>query len=50
MKINKSIFIKNLIIEKRVIDCNANIIPIKANLLIEMGDLGNYKKTDFEMY
>lgn len=37
-------FIRDLIIEKRFINCNINDIPIKFGLLIEMGDLEDYKE------
>lgn len=41
MKINQSIFIKNIVIEKELIDYKSNIIPIKSGLTIKIHDLDN---------
>ena len=46
MMINQSAFVKDFIIEKRLIECNTNIIPMKAGLAIKMSDLENYNKID----
>lgn len=39
-------FIKDLVIEEGLTNCYANVIPMKAGLLIEMGNPEDYKKTD----
>lgn len=36
MKIDQSTFIKNFIIERERINCNANVIPIKTRSAIKM--------------
>lgn len=46
MKINQSAIIRDLVIKERFIDCNLNVIPIKAGSAIKMTDLENYKKTE----
>ncbi len=46
MKINQSAFIRDLVIEKGLTDCNANVIPMKAESAIEMSDLENYEETE----
>lgn len=46
MRINQLVFIRNLVIDKRLTDYNANIISMKARSIIEMFDLDNYDTTD----
>ena len=50
IKIDLSALIKELVIEESLIVCNFPIIPIKAELLIEMLDLNDYEKTDLNEY
>lgn len=50
IKIDQLAFIRDLIIEKRLTKCNANIILIKAGLSIEIFEPGNYNKTNFHIY
>lgn len=50
MKIDQSAFIRDLVIEEGLIDCNANVISIKARSLIKMGDSEDYKETDLQEY
>lgn len=50
MQINQSVLNKNLIIEKKLKDCNANIIPIKTRLFIKMLNRKNFNKTDLQEY
>lgn len=50
MKIDQSAFIKNLVIQKRLIKCNTNVIAIKASSDIEMFKLDNYKETNLQIY
>lgn len=45
IKIDQSAFIKNLVIEKRLIKYNSNIIPIKTGSTIEITDPENYEET-----
>ena len=49
-KINQLILIKNLVIDKRLVDCNANIIPMKTGLSIKIEDPEDYKETNFWTY
>lgn len=50
MKINHSAFIKDLVIKKRLEECNANVIPMKAGSIIEMLNFKDYDKTDLHKY
>lgn len=50
IKINKLPFIQYLIIKKKLINCNAKIIPKKTGLKIEMIELDNYNKTNLQEY
>lgn len=50
MKIDQSAFIRDLVFEKKLINCNANVIPIKAGSLIEMGDPKDYEENDLQTY
>lgn len=46
MKIDQSAFIRDLVIERELTECNANSIPIKARSTIEIIKLDNYKETN----
>lgn len=50
MKIYQLVFVRNLIIEKELIDCNTNVIPIKRDLSIKMIDSEDYKKANLHTY
>ena len=50
MKIHQSAFIQDPVIEERLTDYNANIIPMKVGLSIEMTDLEDYEETDLCTY
>lgn len=46
IKLNQLTFIQNLVTEKELIDCNANVILIKARSAIEIIKTNDYKKTN----
>ncbi len=50
MRIHQSAFIRDLVLEKGLINCNANIIPIKAGLFIEMSEPEDYEEADYRIY
>ena len=50
MKINPSIFIRDLIIKKGLIDYNSNIILLKSGLIIKITKIKGYKKIDLSVY
>lgn len=50
IKINQSAFIQDLVLEKRLTNCNADVIPMKAGLSIKMSDLEDYKEGDLYTY
>lgn len=50
MKINQSAFIRDLIIEEGLTECNANVIPMKARSFIEMPEPNDYDETDIYTY
>lgn len=50
MKIYQSAFVKNLVIKKRLTNCNANIIPMKAGSSIKMIDPKDSNKTNPHIY
>lgn len=50
MKIDQSAFIRDLVIEEKLTECNANIIPMKIGLAIEIIEPNNYEKTDLREY
>lgn len=50
MKIDQLAFIGDLVNKKRFANCNANVIFMKAGLLIEIKDLEDYKETDLWIY
>ena len=50
MKINLLIFIQDLVIKKRFMKYNINVILIKTSLAIEMADQKNYKKANLCIY
>lgn len=50
LKINQSSFICNLVIEENLIDCNSNIIPMKASSAIKIIKHDNYKIIEIKPY
>lgn len=50
IKIDQSAFFKDLVIEEGLIECNINVIPMKARSIIKMLDLDDYDETDFHRY
>ncbi len=50
MKIDQSVFIRDLVIEEGLTNCNANVIPMKAGSSIEMADAENYEEADLRTY
>lgn len=46
IKIDQSVFIRDLVIEKKLTDYNANIISMKVRSLIKIGDPKDYKEND----
>lgn len=50
MKIDQSAFVKDFVIEKRLINCNTNFILIKARLAIKISNLKDYNKTHLQEY
>ena len=50
MKIHQLAFIRDLVIEEGLTNCNANVIPMKAGSSIEMTDLEDYEETDLRTY
>lgn len=49
-KIDQSAFIRDLVIEEKLIKCNANVIPIKARSAIKMTDSNDYNETNLQKY
>ncbi len=50
MKIDQSAFIRDLVIEEGLTDCNANVIAMKAGSAIEMTDPEDYEETELQEY
>lgn len=50
MKIHQSAFIRDLVIEEGLTDCNANVIPMKAGSSIEMSDPEDYEEANLHTY
>lgn len=50
MKIDQSAFIRDLLKEKNLTDCNAINIPMKAGSFIEMHKKNNYDKANIKIY
>lgn len=50
MKIDQSTFIKDLVFEKVLTKCNANIILMQTRSTIKILNLENYDKTDPHKY
>lgn len=50
MKIDQSAFIRDLVIEEGLTDCNAPVIPMKAGSSIEMLDPDDCEETDLHEY
>lgn len=49
-KIDQSAFIRDLVIEKGFIDCNATLISMKASLAIDIPDADDYDITKLHKY
>ena len=50
LKIDQSSFIRDLVIEKNLTNCNSNIIPMKAGSAIEMIEHDDYEDTEIKPY
>ena len=50
LKIDQSSFIRDLVIEKNLTNCNSNIIPMKAGSAIEMIEHNDYEDTEIKPY
>lgn len=50
MKIDQSAFIRDLVIEEGLIDCNANVIPMKAGCAIYMVETDDHEEVDLQVY
>lgn len=50
MKIDKSTFIRDLVIEKDLTNCNTLVISIKAKSSIKMLDPNDYNETNLHKY
>lgn len=50
MKISQSAFVRHLVYEERLTDCNANVILMKAASSIDMGEPEDYEETDLQAY
>ena len=50
MKIDQSAFIRDLVIEEGLEECNANVIPMKVGSAINMLDPEDYDETDLHEY
>lgn len=50
IKIHQSVFVKDLVINEGLSNCNANIILMKAGSAIKMIDTKNYGKADLRTY
>lgn len=46
IRIHRSAFIRDLVIEKELNDCNANVIQMKAGSSIKMTDAEDYEAAD----
>ena len=44
MKIDQSAFIRNLVIKKKLTECNPNVIPQKTDSAIDISEVGDYKE------
>ena len=50
MKIDQSAFVRDLVLEEGLTDCNANVIPMKAGSAIDMSDPEDYEEVDLHTY
>lgn len=50
LKIDQFSFICNFIIKENLINCNSNVIPIKADCIIEIIKHNNYKDIEIKPY
>ena len=50
LKIDQSAFVRDLVLEEGLTDCNANVIPMKAGSAIDMSDPEDYEEVDLHTY
>ena len=50
IKIDQSAFIRDLVIEEGLTNCNANVIPMKVGSAIEINDSEDYEETELREY
>ena len=50
LKIDQSAFVRDLLEEEDLVDCNSVSIPMKAGSVIEMNDADDYEETDLKAY
>lgn len=50
MKVHQSAFVLDLVIDKRLTNCNVNVIPMKVGSSIKMTDPEDYDKTNHHTY
>ena len=50
IKIDQSKFIKDLVIDERLINCNITVILIKADLVINIPNVDDYEETELHKY
>lgn len=50
IKISQSEYIQVLVIEERLLECNANVIPMKAGSTIKMTESEDYEEADLRIY
>ena len=50
VKINLSLFVRDLVYKEDIINCNANFIHIKAGFSIDIREPNAYKESDLQEY
>lgn len=50
LRISQSAYIRDLLEEEKINECNTFTIPMTAGSAIEMSELDNYDKTDLVTY
>lgn len=50
IKVYQLAFVQDLVIDERLINYNANIIPMKAGLFIKITDLEDYNEVNLYIY
>ena len=50
LKIDQSAFVRDLVIEEGLTNCNSNVIPMKAGSAIEMNEHDDYEETEIKSY